>query len=91
MFKERQPQLIEPGGWHFSFLKDPSSIKKKIMSYSHQEFNSENFTNIKNIEKRIYENVDLFGRNIKYSAVKIDNTFPKYIFDNKQKFKNWIL
>ena len=28
-FKDKQPQLIENGGWHFSFLKNPKEIKKK--------------------------------------------------------------
>ena len=28
-FKDKEPQLIEDGGWHFSFLKEPASIKKK--------------------------------------------------------------
>jgi beta-1,4-mannosyl-glycoprotein beta-1,4-N-acetylglucosaminyltransferase len=31
-FADKQPQLIDNGGWHFSFLKDPVSIKKKITS-----------------------------------------------------------
>ena len=34
-------QIINNGGWHFSFLKDPQSIKHKIMSYSHQEYNTD--------------------------------------------------
>ena len=37
-------QLINNGGWHFSFLKSPESIKNKIISYSHQEYNTEEFT-----------------------------------------------
>ena len=45
-------QLINDGGWHFSFLKDPDSIRKKIISYSHQEFNKEEFINIELIKKK---------------------------------------
>ena len=30
IFSDKQPQLIENGGWHFSFLKDPQSIRKKL-------------------------------------------------------------
>ena len=54
IFSDKQPQLIKNGGWHFSFLKDPKSIRKKIISYAHQEFNKEKFNNI--IYNRIAQN-----------------------------------
>tara|TARA_B100000963_G_scaffold236476_1_gene206710 strand:- start:8082 stop:8897 length:816 start_codon:yes stop_codon:yes gene_type:complete len=91
IFKDRQPQLIEDGGWHFSFLKDPESIKRKIIAYSHQEYNKEEFTDIKNIENKISNNKDLFNRDIKYKSVEIDSSFPNYIYKNKSKFKDWIV
>ena len=90
-FNDKQPQLIENGGWHFSFLKNSESIKKKINSYSHQEYNIDEFTNIKKIEEKIANREDLFGRDIKYKVINIDNTFPKYIFNNQIKFKDWII
>jgi beta-1,4-mannosyl-glycoprotein beta-1,4-N-acetylglucosaminyltransferase len=91
IFRDKQPQLILNGGWHFSFLKNAESIKSKIISYSHQEYNTEEFTNIDNIEKQILKGEDLFKRNIKYKVVNLDNTFPNYIFKNKEKFKNWLI
>ena len=42
IFSDKQPQLINNGGWHFSFLKNPSSIRQKINAYSHQEYNYQN-------------------------------------------------
>jgi len=84
-------QLINNGGWHFSFLKDPDSIRKKIISYSHQEFNKEEFTNIDLIKKKISSGEDLFQRNISYKKVNLDETFPEYIINNKKLFKDWIL
>ncbi len=84
-------KIIKNGGWHFSFLKDPSSIKKKIVSYSHQEYNKDEFTNIRKIEDKISKGKDLFDRNIKYKAIKIDESFPDYITKNREKFKNWIM
>ena len=53
IFKDKEPQIINDAGWHFSFLKDPLSIKRKIISYSHQEFNKEEFTNIQNITLKL--------------------------------------
>ena len=34
---------------------------------------------------------DIFDRGISYKKVQIDNSFPKYIVDNKEKFKEWII
>ena len=34
---------------------------------------------------------DLFDRNIKYKIVEVDSTFPEYIYNNKDKFKAWII
>ncbi len=90
-YKPKEPQLIFDGGWHFSFLKKPKDIAKKIKAYSHQEFNKNNFTNIKNIEKKIIEKSDIFGRNYKYEKIEIDESFPKYVLDNKEKLKEWIV
>ena len=90
-YKEKEPQLIKDAGWHFSFLKSPSSIRKKIISYSHQEFNKEEFINENNIETRIKKGEDLFKRDIQYKVIEVDETFPEYIFKNKEYFKDWII
>jgi len=84
-------QLINNGGWHFSFLKRPESIKNKIISYSHQEYNTEEFTNTDLIEKKISLGEDLFHRKINYKKITIDDSFPDYIVKNREKFKDWIL
>ena len=90
-FFKKNIQLINEGGWHFSFLKNPDSIIKKIKSYAHQEYNVSEFTDLNNIEHKISKGLDLFDRDIKYKKVEIDETFPDYIRENKQKLKEWIL
>ena len=45
----------------------------------------------KKIEERIKNKVDIFERNFKYENVDLDNTFPKYILENLDKYKNWII
>ena len=82
--------IIE-GGWHFSYLGGPEAIAKKIKSFSHQEFNSEEYTNVKEIERKILAGEDLFGRGDRYKAVPIDDTFPDYIVNNQDKYKHLIL
>jgi|TARA_B110000027_G_scaffold22860_1_gene24669 beta-1,4-mannosyl-glycoprotein beta-1,4-N-acetylglucosaminyltransferase len=90
-YKEKEPQIILDGGWHFSFLKDYNLIQKKIKSFAHQEFNKENFTDVRQIEERINSGNDIFERNYKYKKIDLDDQFPEYILKNKLKFKEWIL
>jgi beta-1,4-mannosyl-glycoprotein beta-1,4-N-acetylglucosaminyltransferase len=91
IYKPKQPQLIYDGGWHFSFLKNPRDISKKIKSYSHSEYNKSIFTDEKKIEERIKSKVDIFDRNFKYEKVDLDDTFPEYIIKNLGKYKDWIV
>ena len=90
-YKPKEPQLIFDGGWHFSFLKKPKDISKKIKSYAHQEFFKDEFIDEKKIAERIQRSVDIFDRNIQYKKIKIDESFPNYILSNKSTFKDWII
>ena len=67
------------------------NISKKIKSFAHGEFNKPDFVNLDNIKKKINMKKDIFDRDIKYKKVELDNTFPKYIIENKDKFKQWII
>ena len=89
--KPKNLQIIENGGWHFAYLQNPDNILKKIKSFAHGEFNTKNFANQKSIEEKIALGKDIFDRDITYKKVEIDNTFPKYIVDNKEKLKMWII
>ena len=82
-------QIIK-GGWHFSFLQTPGDIAKKIKSYSHGEFNTEENTNEEKINQKIKDNKDIFNRGFELKKVSIDRTFPDYIVNNKELLKNWI-
>jgi beta-1,4-mannosyl-glycoprotein beta-1,4-N-acetylglucosaminyltransferase len=89
--KIRNIQVIENGGWHFSYLQDISLIVKKIKSFSHGEFNNPLIVNENIISEKINNGVDIFNRNIKYKKVEIDKSFPEYIYNNIAKFKKWII
>jgi beta-1,4-mannosyl-glycoprotein beta-1,4-N-acetylglucosaminyltransferase len=89
--KIRNIQVIENGGWHFSYLQDVSLIMKKIKSFSHGEFNNSLIVNENIISEKINRGIDIFNRNIEYKKVEIDNSFPEYICKNVEKFKKWII
>ena len=69
----------------------PSEIKNKIKSFAHDEFNKKEFLEIDQIKQKIKLGKDLFNRDQKYIRVNIDNKFPKQIFDNMDKYKEWIV
>jgi hypothetical protein len=54
---------IPHGGWHFSYFGDIDFIRNKIQSFSHQEYNTEEYTSPEKIKKCIDEGISLFGEN----------------------------
>ena len=67
-------QIIK-GGWHFSFLQTPEDIIKKIKSYSHGEFNTEENTNEEKIKKKIVNYKDIYNRGFELKKIDIDSSF----------------
>ena len=87
---DKYNQQIINGGWHFSFLQTPQQILTKVKSFSHGEFNSENISE-KTIEEKIIQNKDIFGRKTELKKISINNDYPDYIIQNKDKLSNWII
>ena len=83
--------IIEDGGWHFSFVMSDNSIKKKLESYAHSEFNKKNYKDINNIKKNISLKKDLFGRPFKFIKIKNQKKLPKYLLLNKKKFSKFLI
>lgn len=81
------PNLIKDGGWHFTNCMSLEEIKKKIESYSHQEYNTDNFKN--QLPYKIENNIDYYGRPF---PVLIDNeNLPDYLLQNKEEYKHLFL
>lgn len=82
--------LVDHGGWHFSYLGGTAAIIKKIEAFAHAEYNNEHFKNPENIEAAIHEGRDIFGRNFIYRFVPVDESFPKFIRENREQFRHLI-
>jgi beta-1,4-mannosyl-glycoprotein beta-1,4-N-acetylglucosaminyltransferase len=92
--------FLENGGWHFSFVKKPKDIEKKLKSYlHHREYDLDplGIENIKNLIKskaviydhRVDQTQYKFGGGQKLE--KIDIKFlPEYIFSQKEKYLEWL-
>ena len=88
---DRGIKVIRNGGWHFSYLKTPTQIKKKIESFAHSEYNKDEFKNLKNIESSIKNHTDLYNRNSKLEKISISNGMPLYLSENEDKYVDWIV
>ena len=87
---KRNLQIIDNGGWHFSFLQTPGQILNKVQSFSHGEYNNGEL-DIKKIEEKITNNEDIFNRGFNLKKVELNSAFPDYITQNKEKFSKWII
>ena len=93
-------QFINDGGWHFSYLNTPELIEQKLKSYTHHREYDLNPIGLKNIAERIKNRESVYNLSIdkrvnKFSSgvkLKILNEveLPKYLIDNKEKFKIWL-
>ena len=81
-------QILENGGWHFSFLKSPNDIVKKIKAYAHSEYkNLDDADEIKrNIELKKY----FIHPDKSLKKILIDQTYPVYIRQNQNLYSEWI-
>ena len=93
-------QFINDGGWHFSYLNTPELIEQKLKSYTHHREYDLNPIGIKNIAQRIKnresvynlsidKRVNKFSKGVKLKVLD-EIELPRYLVDNKEKFKNWL-
>ena len=93
-------KIIENGGWHFSYLKDPQNIEKKLKSYLHHAEYALNPLGVEKIKRLIKNKKTIYNLKVDSRTNKFDgkndlkkinlNLLPKYILENKEKFKDWI-
>tara|TARA_B100000686_G_C16645583_1_gene892605 strand:- start:344 stop:1210 length:867 start_codon:yes stop_codon:yes gene_type:complete len=98
--KYKKIKIIENGGWHFSYIKSPEDIEKKLKSYLHHKEYDVNPIGIEKIKKIINEKRAIYNLRVdkrinKFNhgseLKKIDlNLLPSYIYNNKNKFSDWI-
>ncbi len=87
----KKGKQVKNGGWHFSYLGGAEAIRKKILSISHTEFQTSEFTDIEKIKSRVALGEDIFNRGQHYRMVSIDSRFPKYIVENIHKYHHLTL
>ena len=92
--------FVENGGWHFSYLKNPKDIEKKLKSYLHHIDYDLNPVGEKGIQEMINNKKAIYNIKADQKENKFDGTnklnkininlLPSYILENKDKLKDWI-
>ena len=92
--------FVKNGGWHFTCLKTPEQLEKKLLSYAHHYEFQESGLKIEDIKKFISEKRVIYDykadqKKYKWSGVstleKIEvEGLPVYISDNLNKFSDWL-
>jgi beta-1,4-mannosyl-glycoprotein beta-1,4-N-acetylglucosaminyltransferase len=92
--------FVENGGWHFSFVKNPEDIEKKLKSYLHHreyDINPLGIEKIKNLinsklviyDHRVDQTQYKFGGGQKLQKLNLE-FLPEYIKVNKEKYLDWL-
>lgn len=79
-------KVIKNAGWHFSFLGGINQIKKKIKSFSHQEYNQKHFMDSAHLLFNINNGLDIFNRPLSFEQYN-ELLLPNYIQKNRNTYK----
>ena len=89
---------IENGGWHFCNLKKPNQLLFKYKNLCEYKDNfvffnriDESFLDERVIEENIKNQKDIIGRNHVFKRKDIDSSYPEYILNNINMFRDWII
>ena len=92
--------FVENGGWHFTFVKKPEDIEKKLKSYlHHREYDIDpvgidkikDLINSKSViyDHRVDQTQYKFGGGQKLEKIGLE-FLPKHISSNKEKYLDWL-
>lgn len=80
--------VVADSGWHFTSIGDVERIALKLESYEHSEANTDETKNPAAMRKRIAEGKSIFVDNKSlHKIVPLDGTFPQYLVQNQEKFR----
>lgn len=78
--------LIDNGGWHFTYVGGAEKVAQKIKSFTHvlQEKTINEYADINKVKERIDKGEFLYDEKSgkRFAGIKIDKSFPKYLIDN---------
>ncbi len=91
---------VQNGGWHFTCIKNPEELEKKLLNFAHHYEFEQSGLNLNDIKKMISENKAVYdygadmkknkwSGNIKLKKVDLSE-LPDYIKLKSEKYKDWL-
>tara|TARA_A100001388_G_C28542635_1_gene390992 strand:- start:267 stop:596 length:330 start_codon:yes stop_codon:yes gene_type:complete len=102
VFKKKYSNLsyIKNGGWHFTCIRTPQDLEKKLLNFAHHYEFEQSGLKIEDIKKLINEKRVMYDHNVDQKGYKWSgksilkkinlDLLPKYIGENTQKFEKWL-
>ena len=92
--------FVKNGGWHFTCLRTPEELEKKLLNFAHHYEYEESGLKINDLKKLIAEKRVMYDHNVdqknyKWSGKSIlkkikNDELPDYINNNLNKYKDWL-
>ncbi len=92
--------FVKNGGWHFTCLKTPEELEKKLLNFAHHYEFEVSGLKINDIKKLIAEKRVMYDHNVDQKAYKwsgksilkkvSNDVLPNYIDSNLIKYKDWL-
>ncbi len=98
--KQKNIEIIENGGWHFTNVKSPEEMFEKLLNYGHHNEFEESGITVEDIKNSIKNKIINYDHSLdksaknknksEYKLKKIDqNMLPDYLSLNKDKYGEW--
>ena len=98
--KYNSVEIINNGGWHFSNLKSPEDIEKKLFNFGHHNEVEKSAINLESIKKMVMEKKVYYDhladkteqkhRKEGYKLKNIDfSELPSYLINNFENYREW--
>ena len=92
--------FVKNGGWHFTCLRTPEELEKKLLNFAHHYEFEVSGLKINDIKKLIAERRVMYDHNVDQKAYKwsgksilkkvSNDVLPNYIESNLIKYKDWL-
>jgi hypothetical protein len=84
--------VVEHGGWHFTYMGNNDVLRDKAQSFSHQEVNNPEFLAQIDVEASIAARTEWNrSSDARYEIAEVDNYLPQAIVSNQLKYQKYIL
>lgn len=91
-------RVVEKGGWHFTYCGGIRAIQRKLEAFAHREYNTPEIKEAGQLRALIAEGKDIFrrepgpgGRELRFRRVDLDSELPRYVAENRERYRELIL